>query len=82
MKDRVILNRFFNISGNYDISIPGLSDTISLVKECYCINDDYDLEEGVQIVSAKANCEFCYGSGLHSTDNGKAILDFIKKYGI
>jgi len=80
-KGKVKLDMYFDTSEDYDISVPGLNNDISLVEKCWCVDNVYDHEEGFAYVTAEKNCNQCHGTGLALTDNGTAILAFIKKFG-
>lgn len=58
----------------YQINLLGFVNPIKLVELCW--NCGYDRDE-----EKTKNCVWCNGSGIIVTENGKAILDFMKDFG-
>ncbi len=60
------------------ISVPGVIGEINLIEECWCVNNRYDQELGLQAITAKKDCDDCNGTGISITRNGRIILKLIE----
>lgn len=62
-----------------ELSVPGVSGTISLIRECWCVEREYDESyQEPRFHSAIKNCGDCSGTGIQITDNGHAILALLE----
>ncbi len=78
-KDRVKLKHGWKnpLNNELELSVPGISGTIRLIQECWCVDCNYDEDEGEVITTARKDCMNCNETGIETTNNGDAIYNFM-----
>ncbi len=70
-----------NLKYKYPIEIEILNNAIPLDKECWCCNKGQTTPKENFFLDNNGACTECKGKGFILTEEGKAIMNLIKRHG-